>query len=52
MNKRTFDLIVGVDVGILILWGGLSLWSRRRLMTGPNSGLGYDVAKVSKAVTA
>lgn len=52
MNKRTFDLIVAVDVGVLILWGGLSMWSRKRLMTGPNSGLGYDVAKISKAATA
>ena len=52
MNKRTFDLILAETVGILVLWGGVSLWSRRRLMQGPNGGLGYHAAKVTKAVTA
>lgn len=52
MNKRTFDLIIAVDAGFLVLWGGLSMWSRKRLMSGPNGGLGYDVAKIAKAATA
>ena len=52
MNKRTFDLILAETVGILVLWGGVSLWSRRRLTDGPNGGLGYHAAKVTKAVTA
>lgn len=52
MNKHTFDLVLAETVGILVLWGGVSLWSRRRLMQGPNSGLGYSAAKVTKAVTA
>jgi hypothetical protein len=52
MNKRTFDLVLMETVGILVLWGGLSMWSRSRLMHGSNSGPGYSVAKVAKAVTA
>lgn len=52
MNKKTFDLILGEVTGILILWGGLSMWSRRRLMDGPNSGVVHGTAKVVKAVTA
>ena len=52
MNKRTFDLILAETVGILVLWGGVSLWSRRRLTDGPNGGLVYHAAKVTKAVTA
>jgi hypothetical protein len=39
-------------VGILVVWGGLSMWSRRRLMDGPNSGVLFGTAKVVKAVTA
>ena len=52
MNKRTFDLVLMETVGILVLWGGVSLWSRRRIMQGQNSGVGYSTAKVVKAVTA
>lgn len=52
MNKRTFDLVLMETVGILIVWGGLSMWSRRRIQDGPNSGVLYSTAKVVKAVTA
>ena len=52
MNKRTFDLVLMETVGILVVWGGLSMWSRRRLMDGPSGGALNGVAKVTKAVTA
>lgn len=52
MTKKTFDLVLMEVTGILILWGGLSMWSRRRLMEGPDSGVLHGTAKVVKAVTA
>lgn len=52
MTKRTFDLVLMETVGILVVWGGLSMWSRRRLMSGPRSGVLHGTAKVVKAVTA
>lgn len=52
MTKRTFDLVLMETVGIIILWGGLSMWSRRRLMDGPNSGVLHGTAKVVKGLTS
>lgn len=51
MNKRTFDLIIAVDVGFLILWGGAGIWSRQRLANGPSTGVAHAIAKIAKAVT-
>lgn len=52
MTKRTFDLVLMETVGILVVWGGVSMWSRARLMSGPTSGFLHGTAKVTKAVTA
>jgi hypothetical protein len=52
VTKKTFDLVIMIDVGVLIVWGGASIWSRRRLMSGPNSGVLYSLAKLTKAVTS
>lgn len=50
VNKRTFDLIVGVNVGVIGAFTGLRLWSTRYLLEG-QPGFLYTVAAITKAVT-
>lgn len=52
MTKRTFDLVLMETIGILVLWGGVSMWSRRRLMFGPPAGPLHATAKVVKGITS
>jgi hypothetical protein len=51
MNKRTFDLIIGVTVGVYATMTGFRLWSTRQLLEGPSQGVLHTVAEVTKAIT-
>lgn len=51
MNKRQFDLAVGVAVGVYASFTGLRLWSTRYLLEGNQTGILHTIAEVSKAVT-
>jgi hypothetical protein len=50
MTKRTFDLAVGVTVGVIAALTGVRLWATKRLAEG-TPGIGLTVAAVAKAVT-
>ena len=51
MNKRQFDLSVGVFVGAYAAMTGFRLWAGRYLMEGKSSGVLHTLAEVTKAVT-
>jgi hypothetical protein len=51
MNKRTFDLIVGVSVGVIATMTGARLWATRYLLEGKAQGPTHTLAEVTKAVT-
>jgi len=51
MNKRQFDLGVGVFVGLYAAMTGFRLWSTRYLLEGKSSGVMHTIAEVTKAVT-
>jgi hypothetical protein len=51
MNKRTFDLIVGVAIGVLGCATGARLWSTRYLLEGKSDGPLHVTALITKAVT-
>ncbi len=51
MNKRTFDLIIGVTVGVYAAMTGVRLWAGRYLISGKASGALHTTALVTKAVT-
>jgi hypothetical protein len=51
MNKRAFDLSLGVFVGGYAAMTGFRLWSTRYLMEGKTTGIVHNVALVMKAVT-
>jgi len=51
MNKRTFDLIVAVTVGVIAAETGFRLWATRYLQEGKPEGPLNMVAQVTKAVT-
>lgn len=51
MNKRTFDLILGVSVGMYAAMTGFRLWSTRYLIEGKPEGVLHVTALVTKAVT-
>jgi hypothetical protein len=52
MNKRVFDLVVMVDVLVAGAFILPRLWATRRVASGPQSGVGYGAARVTKAITA
>jgi hypothetical protein len=51
MNKRQFDLAVGVAVGVYAAFTGVRLWSTRYLIEGKPAGPMHTLAEVSKAIT-
>lgn len=51
MNKRTFDLIIGVSIGVLGCVTGGRLWSTRYLLEGKSEGPLHVTALVVKAFT-
>ena len=51
MNKRTFDLIVAVTVGVIAAETGFRLWATRYLQEGKPEGVLNMTAQVLKAVT-
>ena len=51
MNKRQFDLAVGVAVGVYAAFTGLRLWSTKELLEGKSTGVRHTIAEVSKAIT-
>ena len=51
MNKRGFDLAVGVSVGVFAAFTGVRLWSTRYLLEGQASGPMHTLAEVAKAIT-
>jgi hypothetical protein len=51
MNKRQFDLAVGVTVGVIAAFTGVRLWATRYLIEGKATGPMHVLAEVSKAVT-
>lgn len=51
MNKRTFDLVVAVLVGVIAAETGFRLWATRYLMEGKSNGVLHITAEVTKAVT-
>jgi hypothetical protein len=51
MNKRTFDLSLGVFVGGYAAMTGFRLWSTRVLMEGKPDGFLHTVAEITKAIT-
>ena len=51
MNKRTFDLALGVFIGGYAAMTGFRLWSTRYLMEGKSEGPLNLLAQVTKAVT-
>lgn len=51
MNKRQFDLAVGVTVGVIASMTGARLWSTRYLIEGKATGPMHTLAEVVKAVT-
>jgi hypothetical protein len=51
MNKRQFDLSVGVFIGAYAVMTGFRLWTARYLIEGKPNGPLHDIAEVLKAVT-
>jgi len=51
MNKRQFDLAVGVSIGVYAAFTGVRLWSTRYLIEGKAVGPMHTLAEVSKAIT-
>lgn len=51
MNKRTFDLSVGVTVGVIAAMTGVRLWATRYLIEGKTHGFLRTTAEVTKAIT-
>ncbi len=51
MNKRQFDLSVGVFVGAYAAMTGFRLWAGRYLIEGKPKGILHTTAEVVKAVT-
>ena len=51
MNKRAFDLSVGVFVGCYAAMTGFRLWANRYLIEGKPQGVLHTTAEVLKAVT-
>jgi hypothetical protein len=51
MNKRQFDLSVGVFVGAYAAMTGVRLWATRYLIEGKSDGALHTLAEVAKAVT-
>ena len=51
MNKRQFDLAVGVTVGVIATLTGARLWATRYLLEGKSAGVMHTVAEVTKAIT-
>lgn len=51
MNKRQFDLSIGVFLGAYATMTGVRLWATRYLIEGKSSGVLHTLAEVSKAVT-
>ncbi len=51
MNKRQFDLALGVFIGAYAAMTGFRLWATRYLMEGKPDGFIHTTAEVVKAVT-
>ncbi len=51
MNKRQFDLAIGVFVGAYASMTGFRLWATRYLVEGKSEGILHTLAEVTKAVT-
>jgi len=51
MNKRAFDLSLGVSVGAYAAMTGFRLWAGRYLIEGKSDGFLHTIAEVVKAVT-
>jgi hypothetical protein len=51
LNKRTFDLMIGVFAGGVGALAGIRLWAHRYLMEGKPDGPLAWVASVAKVVT-
>ena len=51
MNKRQFDLAVGVTVGVIATVTGARLWATSYLIQGKQTGPMHVLAEVTKAVT-
>jgi hypothetical protein len=51
MNKRAFDLSLGVFVGAYAAMTGFRLWATRYLLEGKADGILHTTAEVVKAVT-
>ena len=51
MNKRAFDLSVGVFIGCYAAMTGFRLWAGRYLIEGKASGPLHMTAEVVKVVT-
>lgn len=51
MNKRQFDLSVGVTVGVIAAFTGVRLWAAKYLLTGKQQGPMRTLAEVTKAIT-
>ena len=51
MNKRQFDLGLGIFVGAYAAMTGFRLWSTRYLIEGKSNGALHTVAEVTKAIT-
>ena len=52
MTKKTFDLGVAITVGVIVAMTLPRLWSTKRLLVGPQSGMGYELARGIKVITA
>lgn len=52
MTRKSFDLVLMEVVGVLVIWGGVSMWSRRRIIEGPSSGVLHGTAVVVKGMTS
>jgi len=51
MNKRQFDLSVGVTVGVIAAFTGLRLWAAKTLLTDTKGGALFTFAEVVKSIT-
>lgn len=51
MNKRQFDLSVGVFLGAYATMTGVRLWATRYLIEGKATGPMHTLAEVAKATT-
>jgi hypothetical protein len=52
LSKRNFDLDVLVVVLTLGAFTLPRLWATKRLLVGPKAGAGFEVARVTKVITA